>query len=104
MAAKSNTRKDRPTQNDGDRTIPYDVRGVSPRPTLRRLATRTEDGESPRISFEPSSFEARVAAREVDLVKLVEEGLPPVEYLPASEGMLIRGKRHLIVAPFKTGK
>lgn len=53
---------------------------------------------------EPGSFAARVADRRVNLLRLVMKGVPPREYLPASEGMLLRGKRHLIVAPWKTGK
>ena len=53
---------------------------------------------------QPSGFAERVAARRVDLIARVEEGLPPVEYLRASEGILIVGKRHLIAAPRKTGK
>jgi hypothetical protein len=49
-------------------------------------------------------FEKRVASKRVDLIKRITEGLPPVEYLPESDGMLVKGKRHLIVAPRKTGK
>lgn len=49
-------------------------------------------------------FARRVSDRRVDLVKRLEEGVPPIEYLPASDGMLIRGKRHLIPAPKKAGK
>lgn len=52
----------------------------------------------------PGSFEARVVAREVDLIGLIRDGIPPIDYLPQSEGMLIRGKRHLIAAPRKEGK
>lgn len=53
---------------------------------------------------DPSDFEQRVTARRVDLIKLIEEGVPPIEYLPRSDGMLIRGKRHLVPAPKKSGK
>jgi AAA domain len=35
---------------------------------------------------------------------LIGQGIPPVKYLPASDGMLVRGKRHLLAAPGKTGK
>lgn len=51
-----------------------------------------------------SDFERRVLSRRVDLVRRIEEGLPPVAYLPQSEGMLVKGKRHLIAAPRKEGK
>jgi len=54
--------------------------------------------------MEPSDFRERVLNKRVDLVERIMEGLPPVEYLPESEGMLIAGKRHLIAAPRKTGK
>lgn len=50
------------------------------------------------------SFAARVTSRRKDLVRLVTEGIPPVEYLPASDGMLVRGGRHLLPANAKTGK
>lgn len=53
---------------------------------------------------EPGSFEERVKARRVDLVRLIHDGLPPIEYLPESDGMLVKGKRHLIAAPRKEGK
>lgn len=52
----------------------------------------------------PGSFAARVASKIVNLVQLIDEGIPPVEYLPASEEMLRRGKRHYIAAPAKEGK
>lgn len=72
-------------------------------PRLRSLGASEEpavDEEPP----DPGSFEDRVTSRRVNLMKLVREGVPEVEYLPASEGMLVRGKRHLIAAPAKTGK
>lgn len=50
------------------------------------------------------SFEDRVASRRVDLVERIRDGIPPAEYLPASDGMLRRGKRHQVVAPKKVGK
>lgn len=78
--------------------IPVDTRGVAPRRSVRRSST------SARGSRKRGSFDTRIAARRVDLVQLLEEGIPSIEYLPASEGMLVRGKRHLIAAPQKTGK
>ncbi len=51
-----------------------------------------------------SDFESRVLSKRVDLVTRIEEGLPPIAYLPESDGMLIRGKRHIIAAPRKEGK
>lgn len=53
---------------------------------------------------DPAAFESRVASRRVDLLERIEQGIPPLEYLPASEGRLIRGRRHQWVAPKKTGK
>ena len=50
------------------------------------------------------SFEDRVTSRRVDLLQRLEEGLPPIEYLPASDRMLRRGKRHQWAAPKKVGK
>ena len=49
-------------------------------------------------------FRARVVDRAVDLVRLIDEGVAPVEYLPASENMLVRSARHQVPAPKKTGK
>jgi hypothetical protein len=50
------------------------------------------------------SFADRVTSRRVDLVQRRREGIPPVDYLPASDRMLRRGKRHQWVAPKKVGK
>jgi len=50
------------------------------------------------------SFADRVELRRVDLVDLIERGLPPLEFLPASDEMLVRGKRHMMAAPAKDGK
>jgi hypothetical protein len=66
--------------------------------TGRTLAAASLNGA------EPGSFAERVTARRVDLVQLIRDGLPPVEYLPESDGMLVKGKRHLIAAPRKEGK
>lgn len=53
---------------------------------------------------ERGSFEERFRSRRVDLRELLKNGVPPIEYLPASEGMYVRGKRHLMPAPRKMGK
>ena len=89
--------------------IEYDVTDVPPEPPSKRMkprvvsrgkaGTRPEKEQAP-----PGSFAARVESRRVDLVDLVEHGLPPIVYVPASDGMLVCGKRHLIPAPHKTGK
>jgi hypothetical protein len=55
-------------------------------------------------SVDPASFAARIAATRVDLVERIRDGIPPIDYLPASDGMLVRGKRHQIPAPKKSGK
>ena len=49
-------------------------------------------------------FKARVTDRKVNLGTLIRNGIPPIDYLPESDGMLIRGKRHLIPGPKKSGK
>jgi hypothetical protein len=50
------------------------------------------------------SFAERVTERRTDLVAVIENGIPPVEFLPESEGMLVRGARHYVPAPMKSGK
>jgi hypothetical protein len=62
------------------------------------------NGGDPAAEAEPGSFAARLPARRVDLVALVREGVPPREYHSHSAGMLVRGKRHQIAAPAKSGK
>jgi hypothetical protein len=49
-------------------------------------------------------FADRVLGRRVDLLAMIEEGLPELDYLQASHGMLLRGRRHLVAAPRKAGK
>jgi hypothetical protein len=56
------------------------------------------------VEVELASFAARVAGTRVDLVQRIKDGIPATDYLPASDGMLIRGKRHQVVAPRKEGK
>ena len=60
------------------------------------------NGSGPHV--DPASFAARVTATRVDLIARIRDGIPPIDYLPASEGMLVRGKRHQIPAPKKSGK
>ncbi len=88
--------------------IPFDVTGVVSQPPSQRMKRMsTEDVVRVEVvdkEVEAGSFAARVEARQVDLVQLIEQGLPPLEYLPASDGMLVGGKRHLIAAPAKVGK
>ena len=47
---------------------------------------------------------ARLDSAVIDLVARIREGIPEREWLPASHGLLARGKRHLCSAPAKTGK
>jgi hypothetical protein len=49
-------------------------------------------------------FTDRVRSRQLDLVDRIRHGIPPAEYLPASDLMLRRGKRHYWAAPKKVGK
>ena len=82
--------------------VSYDVSHVSPVEPVPLHAWR--DGAEADSGLEPGSFAARVESRRVDLVGLVKNGIPPREYHVHSEGMFVRGKRHLIAAPAKTGK
>jgi hypothetical protein len=50
------------------------------------------------------SFAERVRSRRVDLIARIRDGIPPAEYLPASEHMLRCGKRHHWPGPKKVGK
>lgn len=52
----------------------------------------------------PGSFGDRVTSRRIDLMQRIKNGVPAQSFLPASEGMLARGKRHQWVAPKKVGK
>ncbi len=85
--------------------IDYDVSNVSAvsplRPALKRRSGRPPGTEP---AAEAGSFAARVTSRQVNLVEIIDKGLPPIEFLPASDGMLVRGKRHLVSAPAKEGK
>lgn len=95
--------------NQKRKTVPYDVSGVPPTPPSRksRLIVKTPRRrtiEGKTYEEVPGSFAARVGSRRVDLVQLIEDGIPPIEYLPASDEMLRRGKRHYIAAPRKEGK
>lgn len=71
---------------------------------LRPKPERRTDAEPPQIEADRGSFEDRVIARRVNLVEAIERGLPPLDFLPASEEMFVRGKRHAIAAPYKQGK
>lgn len=101
------------TLANGAARIHYDLRNVP--------EVEEEDGKLPRLpdglvpddppwplesedDFNPGTFGQRLRAKRRDLVGMLMQGVPPVEYLPASDGMLVRGKRHQIPAPKKTGK
>lgn len=75
-------------------------------PALRALldADIDRDYAAAEPSGEPGSFADRVANRRVDLLQRIRDGIPPVDYLPASDRMLRSGKRHVWVAPRKVGK
>lgn len=89
--------------------IPF-AEGVEIPPPLSKadqalLDRAAEAGKQASAAAEdPGSFDARVTATRVDLIARMRDGIPPIDYLPASEGMLIRGKRHQIPAPKKSGK
>jgi hypothetical protein len=74
--------------------------------TLDELVPLDESDDEPTVTLEPEpgSFDDRVRSRRVDLFARLESGPTPICYLPASEGMLVRGKRHHAPAPKKTGK
>ena len=60
--------------------------------------------QQPKLPAERGSFGARVLGTERDLMDIIENGIPPVEYLPGADGILIRGTRNQIAAFQKTGK
>jgi hypothetical protein len=68
------------------------------------LRDGSEVSEMAFATASASDFAKRIPNREVDLVKLIEDGVPELEYLPGSHGILVRGRRHLIAAPAKSGK
>lgn len=84
--------------------IHYDFRGSSPPVSpLPKLERRDEPVQTlPEV--ERGSFADRVVSRRVNLVKIIEDGLPLLDFLPGSDEMLIRGKRHTVAAPAKDGK
>jgi len=53
---------------------------------------------------EASSLEQRLADARVDLLAILDGGLPVRAWLPCSERMLARGSRHHVAAPLKSGK
>jgi hypothetical protein len=69
-----------------------------------RVARQAASELDARGAAASGSFADRLAAARHDLVGLVEDGLPPLEYLPASDGMLVRGARHYWPSPRKSGK
>ena len=58
----------------------------------------------PGATSSAAGFNGRVAVTLVDLLERIRDGIPAIDYLPASERMLVRGKRHQTSAPKKTGK
>ena len=50
------------------------------------------------------SLEQRLTDARVDLLALLDGGLPERAWLPSSERMLARGSRHHVAAPLKSGK
>jgi hypothetical protein len=57
--------------------------------------------QRPRLS---ADFKARVPNKTIDLVRGLNEEDLELEFLPGSDNMLVRGGRHLLAAPAKTGK
>jgi hypothetical protein len=55
-------------------------------------------------SRDDRGFTDRVIDRRVDLITLIDEGIPPREYHACSDGMLAVPSRNSIAAPKKTGK
>jgi AAA domain len=88
--------------DEGRRRLrPSEVREAQarPKPTLDNVLkalARSDHGAAESLrSLEDSR---------IDLVQAYQEGLPPVEPLPGSAGMLVRGRRHAAAAPAKEGK
>ena len=53
---------------------------------------------------DPGGPAAALAESRVDLLAMIENGIPDREFVPGSGGIFARGKRHLIAAERKTGK
>jgi hypothetical protein len=49
-------------------------------------------------------FGEQLSRSQTDLARIVREGPRERAWLPASHGLLLRGKRHLVAAPAKSGK
>jgi hypothetical protein len=88
---------------EGGAIIHYDFSGGT-QPALRPKPGRRDELMPEQPERERGSFADRVVARCVNLIEAIERGLPPLDFLPASAEMLIRGKRHMIAAPYKEGK
>lgn len=69
-------------------------------PDLEVISPQGPEAQAPVAGH----FADRVTGRRVDLVQRIQDGVPQADYLPASDGMLRRGKRHQWVAPKKVGK
>jgi len=94
--------------------VEYDVSGlwsgsaddqIAPsQPKLKPKLQRREGPMDPLPGEARGSFSDRVVSRQINLVELIEKGVPALDFLPASEEMFVRGKRHTIAAPYKQGK
>jgi AAA domain len=92
----------KPARRRSSQELKFDLSHVRTREPVKQHAWK--NGADPGVDAEPGSFAARVESKRVDLVALVKEGIPPRAYHAHSDGMFVKGKRHLIAAPAKTGK
>jgi hypothetical protein len=89
---------------DGGAVIYYDFADGWDSSHLRPKPKRRDGTPEELPDVVAGSFEDRVAGHRVDLIGAIEQGLPPLDFLPASDEMLVRGKRHTVAAPAKDGK
>jgi hypothetical protein len=74
---------------------------------LARSAEITEGGMSAQPDIpapQAGSFADRVTSTRVDLFERIREGAPEIDYVPGSAGRYVRGRRHHMPGPKKTGK
>lgn len=69
-----------------------------------KLADAREAVELVEEAAPLGSFADRVTGRRVSLLTLIEEGIPPVEWIPGAEKIFVKGGRHHLAAPKKSGK
>lgn len=78
--------------------------GQAVRNAEAKLADAREAVERVEEAAPLGSFADRVTGRRISLLTLIEQGIPPVEWIPGAEKILVSGGRHHLAAPKKSGK